>query len=394
MAINFPDSPSNGQTHTVGSRTFVYNSVSTSWSPQSSSSISPAIIDSSGTPSLASGITDAEVKTLLNISAGVAVTAYANLAAFPSSGNTVGDFGFATDTKAVYIWDGAEWDRINSGGDETPRLTTTPATTHKLNGDGTTSTITMAAEDPEGFPITYSHDTNPSSPNQVTGITNSGGTFTLTPSTTEAHAGNFALRLKASDGVHITSHAITVSLSFQTNFTFDTSSSVITAYGDNVNKLTVNASANSIAATSSQIGKMGKGYMEYKIIADTSYPMMGVVTGSTTGGYGSSTSVYLYHDGSFYGSGGPYATGLGSSGNNDIIMIAYDTAASQVWLGMNGAWGNKNPASDAGYPITGGANGFRPAFHYGHSIASAYTIEMISHTTAPQYTIPTGWSLA
>ena len=35
---------------------------------------------------------------------GGGVTAYANLAAFPSSGNTVGDYAFATDTKAVYIW--------------------------------------------------------------------------------------------------------------------------------------------------------------------------------------------------------------------------------------------------------------------------------------------------
>ena len=114
MAINFPDSPSNGQTHTVGSKTFVYNSVSTSWSPQSSSggsSDTPAIIDSSGTPVLASGITDAEVKTLLNISAGVAVSQYANQSGFPTSGNSVGDFAFAQDSKSLYHWDGTEWDR-------------------------------------------------------------------------------------------------------------------------------------------------------------------------------------------------------------------------------------------------------------------------------------------
>ena len=37
-------------------------------------------------------------------------TSYANLAAFPSSGNTNGDLAVATDTKAVYMWDGTEWD--------------------------------------------------------------------------------------------------------------------------------------------------------------------------------------------------------------------------------------------------------------------------------------------
>ena len=117
------------------------------------------------------------------------------MAAFPSSDNTVGDYGFATDTKALYIWDGTEWDRVSTGNNETPRLTTTPASTHTLNMDGTNTAITIAASDPEGFPITYSHDTNPTSPNQVTNIVENSGVFTLVPSTNTAHAGNFTLRL-------------------------------------------------------------------------------------------------------------------------------------------------------------------------------------------------------
>ena len=178
MALNFPDSPSNGDTF----EGFVYNSSKGVWN--------------------SAGVAD------------TAVTVYANLAAFPSSGNTAGDYAFATDTKALYVWDGAEWDRISTGNNETPRLTTTPASTLSLEADGSTSQLVMAASDPEGFPITYSHDTSPASPNQVTNITNSGGTFTLTPSTNQAHAGNFTLRLKASDGVSTTSHAVAVSLAF------------------------------------------------------------------------------------------------------------------------------------------------------------------------------------
>ena len=138
-------------------------------------------------------------------------------------------------------------------------MTTTPASTHSLNNDGSTSTITIAATDPEGFPITYSHDTNPSSPNQVTNITNSGGTFTLTPSTNTAHAGNFTLRLKASDGVHITSHAIAVALSFQTTFTFDTSLSTINSNYTADNKVEAYVDADLASATSQQSGKLGKG---------------------------------------------------------------------------------------------------------------------------------------
>ena len=145
---------------------------------------------------------------------GGAVTVYANLDAFPSSGNSVGDYAWATNTKALYIWDGTEWDRVSTGNNETPRLTTTPASILELNADGSTSALTIAASDPEGFPITYDHDTSPASPNQVTNIAKSGGTFTLTPSTNTAHEGSFTLRLKASDGVSTTSHAVAVSLEF------------------------------------------------------------------------------------------------------------------------------------------------------------------------------------
>ena len=178
MALNFPDSPSNGDT----AHGFTYNASKGVWNSTAAES--------------------------------GAVTVYANLAAFPSSGNTAGDYAFATDTKALYVWDGAEWDRISTGNNETPRLTTTPASTLQLNSDGTTSALTIAASDPEGFPITYDHDTSPASPNQVTNIAKSGGTFTLTPSTNQAHAGDFTLRLKASDGVSTTSHAVAVSLAF------------------------------------------------------------------------------------------------------------------------------------------------------------------------------------
>ena len=206
MAINFPDSPSNGDTHTVGGQSFVYDVAKNKWK---NTTAVPAITSDGATPSLASGITDAEVKTLLNISAGVAVTAYANLAAFPSSGNTVGDFGFANDTKGLYVWDGTEWDRVYTGIETAPTWTTQldTANGYTLNSDGTASNITVAASDPEGFPITYSHTTNPSNQTQAT-ITNSGGTFTITPSTNTANAGNFDLRVAATDGLRsITSTA-------------------------------------------------------------------------------------------------------------------------------------------------------------------------------------------
>ena len=69
MALNFPDSPSNGDTVTLNGVTYTYVSSGTYWSSGGSgggSGASPAIVDSSGTPTLATGITEAEIKTLLN----------------------------------------------------------------------------------------------------------------------------------------------------------------------------------------------------------------------------------------------------------------------------------------------------------------------------------------
>ena len=131
MAINFPNSPSNGDTHVVGSKTFVYNSTTTSWSVQGGASASVTVSDTApASPSdgdqwfnstslkmfvyYADGSSSQWVPASPQ-QAGPAGTAgtsatptsYANLAAFPSSGNTAGDIGFATDTKAIYVWDGS-----------------------------------------------------------------------------------------------------------------------------------------------------------------------------------------------------------------------------------------------------------------------------------------------
>ena len=146
---------------------------------------------------------------------GSSTVIYANLAAFPSSGNTAGDMGFATDTKAVYVWDGTEWDRIYTDTNAVPEWTTAPPSAASLASDGTATTQTVAASDPEGFPIEYSYDTNPSNQSQAT-ISQANNVFTITPSTTVSDAGDFTLRYKATDGLHSTSRSTQYSLAFFT----------------------------------------------------------------------------------------------------------------------------------------------------------------------------------
>ena len=64
MAYNFPNSPSNGDTVTVNGVVYVYNSTDNAWKTGTGSG--PAILSDGSTPSLASGITASEIRTLID----------------------------------------------------------------------------------------------------------------------------------------------------------------------------------------------------------------------------------------------------------------------------------------------------------------------------------------
>ena len=321
-------------------------------------------------------------------------TVYANTSVLPTSGNSVGDLAFATLTKSLHLWDGSEWDRINSGGDENPRLTTTPATTHNLNADGTNTAITIVASDPEGFPITYSHDTNPASPNQVTNIVENNGVFTLVPSTNTAHAGNFTLRLKASDGVHITSHAIAVQLQFSQALAFSGSGnswgsdwdSDDNFFNNSESGFAVSGATNSAGANNwdSDALRVGKYYFEVDFRGSNrstsatsggAFPGVGFVAlygnESSSASYGYNSTGYM----GVYGSGGlyvPSASGSLGTVSGKVLHFAYDSATRKGWVGKSDdgssiTWataGGDPGNSGAGYSL-GGSNGEAVKFSFG-----------------------------
>lgn len=146
------------------------------------------------------------------------VSTYANLPGSPS----VTDLAFVTDTKALYIYDGAEWDRVYTGNQTTPSFTTDPPATLNLNSNGSSTVITVAATDAEGFPISFEFDafsgsntyTESSLPPQVSSLSKNNGVFTLTPSTSASNGGSFTGRFKASDGLQTTAKTTAFTLSF------------------------------------------------------------------------------------------------------------------------------------------------------------------------------------
>jgi len=248
--IDFPSNPSNGQTLTVtiaGANTvYTYNSTYGVWRSKGtattiSSGGGASVTTSNTAPSSPSSgdlwwnSMDGNMYVYYNDGdsnqwvqsnpaqpgptgsgggGGASVTSYANTSAFPSSGNSVGDFAFATNTKTVYIWDGSEWDRIAAGVDESPVIITEPPSTVTLDGNGSNSTVTMLATDPEGFDITYgiayknAGSTLPPQLLQAPVINQSNGQYTFIPSSNTNLAGAFRARLSASDGARTTTRFV------------------------------------------------------------------------------------------------------------------------------------------------------------------------------------------
>jgi hypothetical protein len=146
------------------------------------------------------------------------ITTVGNYAGLPASPSET-DLAWVSDQKALYLYDGAEWDRVYTGNQTTPSFTTDPPASLLLNTDGSNNVVTVAATDGEGFPITYEFDgfsgsssyTESSLPPQISSLSKNNGVFTFTPSTT---SGSFTGRFKASDGLQTTAKTTLFQLSF------------------------------------------------------------------------------------------------------------------------------------------------------------------------------------
>jgi len=248
MAINFPDSPTNGQVFQSGNIKYTYNATSAVWNSTDASTIVTAestmtISDTApSNPEVGAMWFDSSVgksfiyyndgnssqwiqmnpntPTGADGADGSSVTVYANKTAIDAVSSPLeGDFAYDTAADQLYIRTTSAWKRVSAGTDESPIVTTEPPTSHNLSRDGSTSTVTMVAEDPEGFDVTYGI-TYPTAgnalPNQLANSTSisSSGVFTFNPSTNTSHAGDVKVRLSASDGARTTTRLCTLSLAF------------------------------------------------------------------------------------------------------------------------------------------------------------------------------------
>ena len=162
-------------------------------------------------------ITPATITTAVN---DVATGSFATVDLLPSTGNDVGDQAFVQATNRLYIWSGSGWYNIALI-NTTPTWDSNgqPAATYELSADSpqTATTITLAASDPEGFPITYSHVTG-GSMDSIATINQDSSVFTITPKTSvqAPDGGTGSITFRATDGVNILPQVSGFTLNFIT----------------------------------------------------------------------------------------------------------------------------------------------------------------------------------
>ena len=215
MAINFTDSPADGATQAIGGRTYTYNSTKNKWDTTATEVTGPT------------------------------ATVYANVDALPTSGNITGAQAYVSGNNRLYIWNGTGWYNI-------ALINTAPSisgvsSSYALATDGTATTVTITATDPEGLPITYSIASDTSG--NIATVTQSSNVFTITPTTNTANAGTFSLTFRASDGVNLATAVAEFTLQFIVQNSNHTTSLITTNGSAGINTTFTDSSSNSHTLT-------------------------------------------------------------------------------------------------------------------------------------------------
>ena len=254
MAINFPSNPTNGDTVTVGGINYVYDSTQGVWS-DSPQGLAQSIdnltdVDTSTTAPanrqvLQWNSTDEKWKP-----ADSGVQVYATINDLPLSGVAEGSMALVDSTDKLYIFSDSGWYSIAIV-NQTPSISGVSAT-YTLATDGSATTVTITATDPEGIPITYSiaSDTSGNVATVTQGTGANTNVFTITPSTNTANAGTFSLTFRASDGVNIATAVSEFTLQFKVeNSNYTTALITPTDNGYTSNKVFRDSSGNNHTIT-------------------------------------------------------------------------------------------------------------------------------------------------
>jgi hypothetical protein len=239
MAINFPNSPANGDTHVSGEKTFNYDAAKGVWNlegnlkaalditstPPSSPSHGDLWMDET-TGDMYTYFTDADSSQWIQVNGVGAVgagggsggaTVYADMAALiAATGMSNGDLALVSATNNMYAYNGTGWWKIATLQNDSPTTITGVNGSYSLESDGTPTVITAVSTDPEGFPLTWSYAVTSGSLGTTATVSQADNVFTITPGTNDpADVGTFELTFSVTDG---SSGATSVASSFSLEF--------------------------------------------------------------------------------------------------------------------------------------------------------------------------------
>jgi len=230
----FPLNPTNGQLVSQFDKPYIYDSTLGVWRSYAGS-FSGASIDVLSDVDLTVAPEDGQVLTwnaanseFVPGEAASGTNVYTTIAELPLSGNDDGSLAFVSGNNRLYIWNGAGWFNIAMI-NTSPSITTGPDASYAFAVDGTPIVLTLVAEDPEGFPITWSYQVTTGSLGSTATVGQSDNVFTITPSTSEADIGAFGITFTASDGINLATAASSFSLSFGPNWSLTTQQQKIVA---------------------------------------------------------------------------------------------------------------------------------------------------------------------
>ena len=135
----------------------------------------------------------------------------------PASG-ALGEQAFVEGSNRLYMWNGTGWYNVALI-NETPAWDSggQPNATYSLSSDSpqSSTTVTLAASDPEGLPINYSYITG-GSMDSIATVSQDSSVFTITPKTSAQapDGGTGTITFRASDGVNILPYQSTFTLTF------------------------------------------------------------------------------------------------------------------------------------------------------------------------------------
>ena len=235
MAVNFPTNPSDGDTVTVGTKTYSYSTSKGVWKDIAGADTTQSILDNY-----------LEVAN----SSSIGVTTYSALSDLPLSGQSTGKMAYVSGTNRLYLWAGSGW--YNIALVNTDPSISGASSTYNLDTGGANTVVTLASSDPEGLPISFSLSTSGLGvgANAIATVTQSNNLFTFTPTTNTALAGTFTATFTASDGVNVAVANSSFTLAFTVNNSNYTTA-LITSVGSNnqVNDTFVDSSTNSHTIT-------------------------------------------------------------------------------------------------------------------------------------------------